>query len=85
MDVHVILTAALRLRTASPPGAYATRDVHIVNHSSWETAELALAVRDILTRCEPGYLAEPGRVPLTLVFVGDIARTFRVTEATRRL
>ena len=43
MDIHVILPAALRVRSG---GAQGTRDVHIANHSSWETPDLALAVRD---------------------------------------
>ena len=75
MDIHVILPAALRVRSG---GAQGTRDVHIANHSSWETPDLALAVRDILARCDPSFLSDSANRPLTLVFTDQ--RRARVTR-----
>jgi hypothetical protein len=90
MDIHAILTDALRLHEAG------TRDVHIVNHSSWETVGLARAVRDILARGRGRFSSGAAPGPLTLVFVdqrrnpggrlavpharyGDAVRVVRIT------
>jgi hypothetical protein len=60
MDIHALIPGGLRLRKAS-------RDVQIVNHSSWETAGLVAFVREVLApvSCTGTLL----RHPFTVVFV----------------